>query len=501
MKKSMFLIILWLLCTGCACAEAELPREVSALLESAYPDHAVVETEQWGPTAAAVLSSGERYVLCIAERQHDEWVLTIDSSTALLPGTAPSLLLDTDTTLFWTYHPYDDTTETYHVSKENGEWRFRDWMMTENNGNGSVSEYHLYWQDGMLHYATYLCDENENILSYREYEPVPAAWLADGLRLQHYDVNECPRPLVNWTHSWLPDEGIAAAAAELLPEYTFLGGCAHPEHLEFFLQSPNGALVLACCRYETPEGWQMAVSTPLPEGTAYGLENFSSSLVIGDLLVNVSGFHDGRFGVSYIYNAANGGTLFRLGQDMVTKDSFGHSSVYGDHPWDDITAIDWRSLPHTYEEACEALDVSGWAVVNNPNPEDRLHLRVKAERGAKSLGKYYNGTPARVLETRGAWAHVSIFGVEGWMMKNYLAFGEEMRAVEAVFPSRMLLNPEKEHFVYLSAETRTPVEKLTETDSSMLVLGIVGDEWYHVWIPELDLTGYVLQSECWEGNG
>ena len=37
------------------------------------------------------------------------------------------------------------------------------------------------------------------------------------------------------------------------------------------------------------------------------------------------------------------------------------------------------------------------AAINNPNPKDRLHLRIKAYGNAKSLGKYYNGTIAVLL--------------------------------------------------------------------------------------------------------
>ena len=68
-------------------------------------------------------------------------------------------------------------------------------------------------------------------------------------------------------------------------------------------------------------------------------------------------------------------------------------------------------------------------MVNNPNPADRLHLRVSPERGATSLGKFYNGTPVRVLEERGDWVQVEIGldgNLTGWMMKKYLAFGEAM---------------------------------------------------------------------------
>lgn len=38
-------------------------------------------------------------------------------------------------------------------------------------------------------------------------------------------------------------------------------------------------------------------------------------------------------------------------------------------------------------------------VVANPDPEDRLHLRVSTSTTSASLGKYYNGTQVVVLKT------------------------------------------------------------------------------------------------------
>lgn len=84
------------------------------------------------------------------------------------------------------------------------------------------------------------------------------------------------------------------------------------------------------------------------------------------------------------------------------------------------------------------LDQSGWAVVNNPDPADRLHLRTKASKSGDSLGKFYNGTPVQVLERKGDWTRVQIgFGPTartGWMMTKYLAFGADMDKVEDAFP-------------------------------------------------------------------
>jgi uncharacterized protein YgiM (DUF1202 family) len=66
------------------------------------------------------------------------------------------------------------------------------------------------------------------------------------------------------------------------------------------------------------------------------------------------------------------------------------------------------------------------AVVNNPNPSDRLNLRVGPSSDADSLGRYYNGTAVTIIEyTSETWAKVRISagqgGIEGYAMRQYLS--------------------------------------------------------------------------------
>ena len=55
--------------------------------------------------------------------------------------------------------------------------------------------------------------------------------------------------------------------------------------------------------------------------------------------------------------------------------------------------------------------------------------------------------------------------------------------------------------MYAKPETDQPIANYQDTLHGLLVLAVVGDDWYHVWFPEENLTGYVLQSDWWEGNG
>ncbi|MBE5787395.1 MAG: SH3 domain-containing protein [Clostridiales bacterium] len=107
-------------------------------------------------------------------------------------------------------------------------------------------------------------------------------------------------------------------------------------------------------------------------------------------------------------------------------------SLRGLNLWD----TDLEALPKNEKELKAALDRTGWAVVHNPDPADRLHLREKADKSSASLGKFYNGTPVQVLKKQGDWYQVRIgqSALTGWMMKKYLAEGEKMDAVRPAFP-------------------------------------------------------------------
>lgn len=69
------------------------------------------------------------------------------------------------------------------------------------------------------------------------------------------------------------------------------------------------------------------------------------------------------------------------------------------------------------------------AVVNNPNPQDRLHLRAEPNTASQSLGKYYNGTPVTIVEYRSdGWVKVAVgypvgpdyAAFTGYMLEKYL---------------------------------------------------------------------------------
>ena len=164
-----------------------------------------------------------------------------------------------------------------------------------------------------------------------------------------------------------------------------------------------------------------------------------------------------------------------------------------------LDGADLTTLPGTRETLAAALNRDGWAVVRNPDPADRLHLRVQPDRSAESLGKFYNGTPLSVLGQEGDWTRVALGtdGPEGWMMTRYLAFGSEMDGVEPVFPHLMYVLELEDRQPAYSAPREGPEKELA---GAISVVGVVEDEFY-ILLTDLGDAGYVPQSWLWEGNG
>ena len=62
--------------------------------------------------------------------------------------------------------------------------------------------------------------------------------------------------------------------------------------------------------------------------------------------------------------------------------------IYGKSELFDLMKVPVEQWPTRQEEAVARLDTGAYAFVNNDNPKDRLHLREKPDRKAKSLGKF-----------------------------------------------------------------------------------------------------------------
>ncbi len=118
------------------------------------------------------------------------------------------------------------------------------------------------------------------------------------------------------------------------------------------------------------------------------------------------------------------------------------------------------------------------AVVNNANNQEFLNLSAKPAKGAKSLGKYKNGTTVQVIDTQGNWAHVQLHVAEGYMPLESLVFTDQFNHLTSITWGRRRREMTEPLRLYAEPSEEAPSEAVTE-DVSMRILDTVG-VWYHV---------------------
>jgi len=133
--------------------------------------------------------------------------------------------------------------------------------------------------------------------------------------------------------------------------------------------------------------------------------------------------------------------------------------------------------------AASGEEAPPWAIVNNPNPEDRLHLREKPDTASSSLGRYYNGTAVERYSRyeNDVWAHVSIGNRIGYMQKKFLAIGADPGAVQPAQPLMVVNNESSSAWLNLREEASQNSRVLGQffNGKQVTVLGDLGD-WLHV---------------------
>lgn len=496
MRKLILVLCLLLAVCGIACAE---PAEEAALapMQAAYPGWEVLSSSQWGDAAVAALGQGEERVLCLTEKVDGSWQLVIANPTALRPGETPSILMDTDTALFWSY---ENGSVQYASQKENGVWKLPDRMYISES-----YETCLYWGNGLLWYVVYGTDEEGNILSIRTDGLVPAAWLGE------YTLANYQYDLLNLADygSWLNDEALLRCAAEVT-DWQVVSGATQDNGLLLLTRDDAGDLRLIVWAWAN--GPVTTISSVLPEDACLGHENFTNWLWLPtqNVLVDFGTYADGTAHIRGIWplDEQGDGEPVWLGKNWVAIDGalFDRRNFYvGDHPWATLD-VDWTAIPTSMEAALACFDPSGWAVVNNPDAADRLHLRAKADKGSRSYGKFYNGTPVEVLEKGKTWTKVRVADQTGWMMTEYLAFGKDAWQVSNAAPDLIFREDENIFPVWgaegvLTNELAPEGDWTVERGETFIIIGVVEDEWYHIWFPYADTYGYMRQSDFWPGNG
>lgn len=282
-----------------------------------------------------------------------------------------------------------------------------------------------------------------------------------------------------------------AMIADLLPGYTLVEGIDDGDELRLLMRSASKELVFIGGVRGEDGLWRFTVSTPLPQGSSLdstgtltlptGAEVFS---------VELRPYADGTWGLSRIMPAGMAPKALLLYKHIIcTRYIVCEDTLLGDHPWSDVTAIDWTALPASYEEARAALDTSHWAVTSSPDPLDRVRLRSAPGVNADILGSYYNCTPVYIREAGKEWCAVTVGGVDGWMMTRYLVNGANMGEIPSAPPVPLPKREATRLHVRPSRSSKYILRELNYADDSAYILGMSG-YWYHLWLPETEEFGY-----------
>lgn len=498
MKRLLLALILLTLAFLPALAEDTENAAILSALQESCPGLQTAVTDSWGNAAAAVFEYEGAKILCILEKTEGEWRVTIQNPHVLVQEEPlPALLMDTDDALFWTYDAYPRV--VYSVHKSGGVWGGIIQMAQTTSGDGETMEDEVFYQDGEIVHNWYHFDENENMLHHTT-ERMPAPWLADCANLTDFELSRFPViGAVEYDGEWPSRAFIEQGAKYLMPDYTFVSGSFSSGRLRFLMDKPDGTRVFVGCG--TGKNPALVESSPLPKSTHYGVENFTNSLNVNGLCVSLapSDTNGEIWGISFIMPYDEGTDELNFGPSCAYMYAYDKTQIcFGGNPWSDITKTDWNTLPKSFQEAADAMDGDGWALVSNPNPADRLHLRTSADTGSKSLGKYYNGTPVRVLETKADWVKAEVFGRTGWMLKKYLSFTQPCVTTLSAMPQMQIKNGTVR--LYASPDDLTAYQEISDS-YGMFVVGILGDEWYHVWFPGTGVSGFIRQSGLFPGNG
>lgn len=108
---------------------------------------------------------------------------------------------------------------------------------------------------------------------------------------------------------------------------------------------------------------------------------------------------------------------------------------------------------------------------------DRVHLRAAPSPAADSLGLYFTGTEAILLDEQGGWAHVMVGAAEGWMMADYLAPGY----LAQLGPRYQVDNPNSTWVNLRTAPSMDAPAAMTPPNGTQVrLLGETADGWSYV---------------------
>lgn len=525
MKRIVMIMLALLLLLSAAHAE-ELPKVVQGLCGKAYPGYAVLAHDgyddgmsgQW----AIVLHNDGDNALVIAERTGGgDYAFTVDNPNAV-PDEEYSAATHTVSVSLTKETARNDRLGFFEMTIEQPgvmKWVITSELQDDGRTWGNViSEYtivngientvwwsHVFGEGGTISYMRHTETPEGKPLSTDNYPDVPVeGGAATAQFLEDFDAGLYP---------YMPDRingrQLADYASGFVPYGYTLAQLDLQEHaLILLVESPQGSRSLRILPHENNQYKGTIDTKPLPQGA--GLDIFHADE--GELEIE---WFDGEneYQFSFVQKALNqwepsslmvDGTVYQFTRNSIRCASEGNilpmrndGAYYGDHPWQMIEEIDFAQVPSTMEAMLSTIDQSGYAVVNNPNPEDRLHLREQPRKDARSFGKFYNRTPVRVYAIEGEWAKVGIGSLTGYMMVKYLAFGEAMESVKCAFPQEVLVEGVERVALRPYREGKSP--GMLDRETAFYIVGV--EENRYVILTEDGTTGYLDRSYFSEGNG
>ncbi|NLO85680.1 MAG: SH3 domain-containing protein [Clostridiales bacterium] len=525
---SMLLIAIAVCTMGAASASemaVDLPQGVKTLIEQTYPTHLLEGTwghgdEQEGTFVLSLslrVEEWKEFILCIVNKSQGDsaYAFTIDGGSTMQIERAPTEVELSQSELVITIRTdYNDdmpVTDRYVLHKNaHGAWTLISGTNTEvliyDVDGTQVREQivmELSIKDGMLAYVRTIEGEQ------RHYAPVPFGESFERyFLLSNFDgaFPLTPFAFDNSKMSKLIDTPLVAEGEELKQ------ADLQVDELILVVKLADGLEQIRFCT------WDEAAKT-------FHVENCKPTAI--DITFDTLHFYDGDLGL-HQYTEINGESYhcfvrtpqgkWRLSEIQgLEKDiSLGSNYAaeiygvywwrndrywYGEHPWQDILLMDFDALP-TSADITAQLDQSNYALVSNPTPDTRLNIRTDPTSEAMSLGKLYSRTPVYVKEIMGDWVHVSVGsaeGMDGYVMKKFLAFGDDKEAVKCAFPGKILKTQIKEHAIFAEPNGDADIVGWTSAYEHFII-GVYGDDWYIV-LTRDGVVGYMPRDWYCEGNG
>lgn len=514
--KWIFLALVMLCASACAAEGAKLPQGVREVCESVHPGYEIAVHHGWGNETggqfALILRQGDDNILCIAEKAQDDpaYQLTVDNTNAVYDGDVlPSLLIDTGgDALFYGYHDENGrTAEHYHTDKDNGSWSVMDATVYLKEGEG-----HHSILSGISHGALYYQhdeeDENGNIL--RSWEDAPVYTdeaFAKSLLPQNFNINTFDPDPTDGLYPMMQNEAFVrsqSVAGEMIRDMDI-----SPVHVARLFETEKDQFLLRIDEWN-PASTERAATLCFSGTTTLDTYHAGDGQVLvdnGSMMYTIERADEGSWMLRGV-DAESG--VRRIGPDYAAPDGQivvyrNDGYIYGESPWGTLGEYS-IALDGSYEEMAARINTSAYALVHNPNPEDRLHLRAKPDKGSHSYGKFYNRTPVIVLERGDTWTKVQIgrgsAALTGYMMTKFLTFDEkEKAALVCAFPQK-LLREDHPNGVHMHAEPRDAAvtKRMYKQSGDDFIIGVFGDEWYVVLRADGEV-GYVPQHAFWDGNG